>query len=87
MAKEEKANHLMSLSALPPIAPFDPRLVIRRYKRFLVDVTLDTGETITAHRPNSGSMKSLITAGNAAYHLHDFIPVTKGATGRTEPLP
>lgn len=29
---------------------------VKRYKRFLVDVLMETGETLTAHCPNSGSM-------------------------------
>lgn len=37
--------------------------VIQRYKRFLCDVELDSGDTVTAHMPNSGSMATCIAPG------------------------
>ncbi|MGE0021249.1 MAG: DNA/RNA nuclease SfsA [Draconibacterium sp.] len=41
--------------------------LIKRYKRFLADVKLDTGETVVAHCTNSGSMKSSIETGAEVY--------------------
>lgn len=37
--------------------------LVKRYKRFLADITLDSGEEITAHVANSGSMMGLNEAG------------------------
>ncbi len=38
-----------------------------RYKRFLCDVILDSGETVTAHCTNTGSMKSCLIPGAEVY--------------------
>jgi len=41
--------------------------LIKRYKRFLADIKLDTGEIVLAHTTNSGSMKSCIETGAEVY--------------------
>lgn len=50
---------------------FENKLVhgklIRRYKRFLSDIELDTGELVVAHCTNSGSMKSCLENGAEVY--------------------
>lgn len=44
-------------------APLLEGTLIRRYKRFLTDVELPDGQVVTAHTPNTGSMKQCAVPG------------------------
>ena len=50
--------------------------LIKRYKRFFVDVKLNK-EIVTAHCPNTGSMKGLLEEGNEVYLLKNDDPKRK----------
>jgi sugar fermentation stimulation protein A len=58
--KENKAGRI-------PLPPLIPGVLVKRYKRFLADVRLETGEIVTAHCPNSGSMKACADPGRPVY--------------------
>ncbi len=61
MGKESgKAMEKHADYVLPPL--LKGRL-IKRYKRFLADVVLDSGKMVTAHCPNSGSMRGCAVPG------------------------
>ena len=49
---------------------------IKRYKRFFVDIKLDN-QVVTAHCPNTGSMKGLLDEGNDAYLVKNNDPKRK----------
>ncbi|HKI74119.1 MAG TPA: DNA/RNA nuclease SfsA [Pseudomonadales bacterium] len=48
--------------------PLQRGRLIRRYKRFLADVETDTGDRITIHCPNTGSMKNCAHAGDEVWY-------------------
>ena len=50
--------------------------LIKRYKRFFVDVKINK-EIVTAHCPNTGSMKGLLDEGNEVYLLKNSNPKRK----------
>ena len=59
---------------LPPLIP---GTLVRRYKRFLADIELEDGSTITAHCPNSGSMKGCANPGSRVYISRSPNPARK----------
>jgi len=50
--------------------------LIKRYKRFFVDVKINN-QVVTAHCPNTGSMKGLLEEGNIVYMLKNDNPKRK----------
>lgn len=51
--------------------------LIKRYKRFLADIRLDNGATVTAHCTNSGTMKSCLEDNAEVYLSHNPNPKRK----------
>ena len=45
-------------------APLLEGVLVRRYKRFFTDIELPDGSLVTAHTPNTGSMKQCAVAGH-----------------------
>ena len=60
-------------------APLLRGRLVKRYKRFLADVLLDTGEAVTATCPNTGSMLGLTTPGSVVWLSVSASPTRKYA--------
>lgn len=51
--------------------------ILKRYKRFLADVELPSGEVVVAHVPNTGSMKTCWSEGWKVWLSHSTNPARK----------
>lgn len=51
--------------------------LLKRYKRFLADVTTQTGDTLTVHCPNTGSMRNCLAPGKPCWYSESDNPKRK----------
>ena len=65
----------MSVITFP--APLIPATLVKRYKRFLADVVLESGEALTAHVANPGGMIGLAAPGSRVWLSKSDSPTRK----------
>ena len=63
--------------AIWPLETLQEGVLLKRYKRFLADVQLDSGEQVTAHCPNTGPMTGVLRPGGRVRLRHDPSPARK----------
>ena len=59
--------------------PLERAILIKRYKRFLADVKLPSGDVLTIHCPNTGSMKNCADPGTEVFYSSSDNPRRKYA--------
>jgi len=60
-----------------PLADLHEGVLLKRYKRFLADVQLDSGELVTAHCANTGPMTGVLHPGGRVRLRHAPSPTRK----------
>jgi sugar fermentation stimulation protein A len=60
-----------------PLADLQEGVLLKRYKRFLADVQLDSGELVTAHCANTGPMTGVLHPGGRVRLRHAPSPTRK----------
>ena len=60
-----------------PLEPLQEGVLLKRYKRFLADVQLNSGELVTAHCANTGPMTGVLQVGGRVRLRHAPSPTRK----------
>ena len=60
-----------------PVEPLQEGVLLKRYKRFLADVELESGEVVTAHCANTGPMSGVLHPGGRVRLRHAPSPTRK----------